>query len=77
MPMDFPDFNSLKSAATIHKFRQPLKNETEDQFRTALANHVQPIDMIESMEIRNKVGWDRFTAAQNNQMLLTAFLRNK
>lgn len=77
MPMDFPDFNSLKHAAKLHKFRPPLENETEDAFRTALADHVQPIDLIESMEIRNKVGWDKFTPAQNNKMLLTAFLKNK
>ena len=77
MPMDFPDMNSLKRAAKLHKFRQPLKNETEDAFRAALADHVQPIDLIESMEIRNKVGWDRFTPEQNNKMLFTAFLKNK
>ena len=77
MPMDFPDMNSLKQAAEMHKFREPLENETEDAFRAALADHVQPIDLIESMEIRNKVGWDRFTPEQNNKMLFTAFLKNK
>lgn len=69
MPMDFPDLKSLKSAATLHKFRQPNEGETEDDFRKALADHVKPIDYIESCEIRNKVGWDRFTPKQNQEMV--------
>jgi len=73
MPMDFPDMNSLKRAAELHKFREPLKNETEDAFRAALADHVQPINLIESIEIRSKVGWNQFM----RQMVLTAFLKNR
>lgn len=69
MPMDFPDMPSLKRCAECHDFRQPHEGETEDQFRTALADHVQPRDYIESLEIRNKVGWDRFTIEQNLDML--------
>ena len=59
MPMDFPDMQSLKMAAEIHKFRQPAEGETEVQYRRALADHVRPIDFIESEEIRNGVGWDK------------------
>lgn len=69
MPMDFPDMNSLKSCAKCWKFRQPRKDESEDDYRTALADHVQPNDPIESMEIRTKVGWDSFTPDQNRDML--------
>lgn len=69
MPMDFPDMNSLKECAKCHKFRQPNKGETEAEYRTALADHVQPRDYIESLEIRNKVGWDNFSSAQNKDML--------
>ena len=69
MPMDFPDMKSLKSAADVHRFRQPNDGESEDDFRAALADHVQPIDLIESLEIRNKVGWNQFTDAQNRDML--------
>ena len=69
MPMDFPDMNSLKECAKCHKFRQPNEGESEDAYRTALADHVQPRDYIESLEIRNKVGWDKFSPAQNKDML--------
>lgn len=69
MPMDFPDMKSLTSAAELWKFRKPAKGETEDAYRTALADHVQPRDYIESLEIRNKVGWDRFSKDQNKDML--------
>lgn len=69
MPMDFPDIKSLKMAAEVHRFREILDNESEEQYRTALADHVAPRDRIESEEIRNKVGWDKFTAEQNLAML--------
>ena len=75
MPMDFPDMNSLKSAAEVHKFRQPLDGETEVSFRRALAEHVRPIDFVESEEIRNGVGWDKFSAAENLGMLSRASLK--
>jgi hypothetical protein len=69
MPMDFPDMPSLVFAAKAHKFREPNPGEPEDEFRRALAAYVEPIDYIESLEIRNKVGWDRFTPDQNMDML--------
>ena len=67
--MDFPDLESLEMAARVHKFRKINEGENEDEYRTALANHVEPIDFIESQEIRNKVGWDKFTEEQNKNML--------
>lgn len=69
MPMNFPDMDSLKRAASIHGFRQPNEDETEIQYRLAVADHVERIDFIESCEIRNKVGWDKFTDKQNTAML--------
>ena len=69
MPMDFPDMKSLIRCAECWKFRAPLEAETEDRFRTALADFVQPKDLVESCEIRNKVGWDRFSDGQNADML--------
>ena len=69
MPMSFPDMESLEMAAEVHKFRKLNEGETEEQYRLALAEHVSPIDFIESEEIRNKVGWDRFTEEQNRAML--------
>ncbi len=69
MPMDFPDIDSLKRAAQIHGFRQPNEGESEPRYRAALADHVQKIDFVESCEIRNKVGWDKFTDKQNTTML--------
>ena len=69
MPMDFPDMRSLKMAAKVHKFREPDLEETEEDYREALANHVGPRDRIEAEEIRNRVGWDKFTDEQNKNML--------
>lgn len=74
MPMDFPDMDSLIAAAQAHKFRAPREGEEEAQFRAALANHVRPIDFVESEEIRNKVGWDKFSDNQNQKMVLGAML---
>ena len=75
MPMNFPDLKSLESAAEVHKFRCKNENETEDEYRIALANHVSSRDFIESLEIRNKVGWDQWTEAQKYDMLIRGFLR--
>lgn len=47
----------------------PKDNETEDEYREMLAQHVVTRDRVEAEEIRNKVGWDRFTDEQNKAML--------
>lgn len=67
--MSFPDMNSLRSAAEIHKFRPLDGDETECHYRAKLADHVNQRDFIEGEEIRNKVGWDQFTPEQNADML--------
>jgi len=69
MPMDFPDLTSLVHAATVHKFRALREDESEAEYRTALADHVAPRDFIESEEIRNGVGWDQWTDSQKLAML--------
>lgn len=68
MPMDFPDMDSLKRCAEVWRFRQPNSGESEGDYRTALADFVQAHDFVESCEIRNKVGWDKFTQEQNRDM---------
>lgn len=77
MPMNFPDMKALIRHAEITKFRKPNEGESEADYRTALADYVQPMDFIESQEIRNKVGWDKFSDQQNRTMVLEAFLHNK
>ncbi len=69
MPMDFPDMKSLIQVAECHKFRPPFEGEEEHEYRTKLADHVQPIDLLESMEIRTKVGWDKFTKSNELETL--------
>ena len=69
MPMSFPDMASLRNIAQVHNFRQPTENESEVEYRQALAAHVRPIDFVESEEIRNKVGWDKFSDKQNTAMI--------
>lgn len=76
MPMDFPDMKSLKRCAECHKFRQPNAAESEADYRTALADFVEPRDFVESCEIRNKVGWNRFTKEQSMDMLHRSRERN-
>lgn len=69
MPMDFPDMSSLTQRATQRDFRQPHEGETEAQFRAAFADFMQPIDLVESMEIRTCRGWDNMNKVQTNEML--------
>jgi len=69
MPMSFPDIESLKFAAKVHKFRKMTANETEEEYREALANHVSPIDFIESHEIRTGRGWDQWNEAEKLEMI--------
>lgn len=75
MPMDFPTMESLIDAADVHKFRKPNDGETEISFRQALADHVRRIDFIESEEIRNGCGWDKWNAGQQSAMLGRARLK--
>ena len=69
MPMSFPNMESLERAAVMHKFRPAESGETESQYRGALADHVKPIDFIESQEIRTGKGWDKWDESQNKDML--------
>lgn len=75
MPMDFPDMDSLRRAAALWKFREPHEQETEQQYRTALADFIAPNDFIESEEIRNGCGWDKWNEGQNRAMLGRAIFR--
>ncbi len=69
MPMDFPDMKSLIDAAEVHGFRLPYEHEDVAGYRTAVANHVAKIDFVESEEIRNGKGWDKFSPSENLMML--------
>lgn len=77
MPMDFPDMNSLKQAAEVHGFRQPNEGESEQEYRAALADHVEPRDFVESCEIRSSRGWDKFTETDTLSMLSRSARRNR
>ena len=74
MPMGFPDFNSLKRAAECWKFRQPEEGESEDSYRNALANFVAPKDIVESQEIRHKVGWNKWNDDQGKDLVLRGLM---
>jgi hypothetical protein len=75
MPMDFPDMKSLKDAAEVHKFRQPNEGETEQDYRKALADHVLPLDFVESQEIRTSKGWDQWNEGETADLLMRAVNR--
>jgi len=72
MPMDFPDMDSLKRRASVHGFREPKQNESENEYRQELADFVKPIDQIESMEIRAGRGWDKWSEQQQTDCLIDA-----
>lgn len=69
MPMSFPDMKALERAADVHGFRKPNEGEAEAAYRTALADHVRPIDFIESQEILTSKGWDQWNEDENKDML--------
>ena len=69
MPMSFPDMASLRRGARVHGFRELGDGEDEEMYRLALAEHVLPIDGIESTEILFGKGWDQFTDAENLVMV--------
>lgn len=77
MPMDFPDMDSLIQCADVWKFRTPNKDETEQAYRTALADHVAPQDFIESQEIRTSKGWDKWSPSEGRDMLIRSAARNR
>jgi hypothetical protein len=60
MPMDFPDMKSLLRAAECWKFRQPNDGESEDSYRQALANHVEPNDFLRTCKADDKHQWLEF-----------------
>ena len=59
MPRDLPDMQSLTRSAENHGYRPPSEGESEQAYRSALADFVAGVDLIEAAEIRNKVGWDK------------------
>ena len=75
MPMSFPDMDSLKRAAGIWKFREPDKDETEEHYRTELADFVVTKDSVESMEIRTGSGWDKWDTNQQKESMRRAMFQ--
>ena len=74
MPMDFPDMKSLERAAEMWKFRKPGPDESEESYRNALANFVASQDIVESQEIRHKVGWDKWNDRQGEDLVIRGFM---
>lgn len=75
MPRDFPDIHSLERAAAMWRFRPRNKGEFEFAYRQALADYVQPQDLVESMEIRTGHGWNKFSKDENLDMLQRSAMR--
>lgn len=76
MPMDFPD-ELLEKHAKIVGFRPRNKNENIGEYREALANYMEPIDFIESQEIRNGKGWNRWDDEEGRDVVMRAFGWNR
>ena len=69
MPMSFPTITHVKRAAKMHNFREMLPDESEGEYRAAVADHVQAIDSIEGHEIRTGKGWDKWSDVEIRDML--------
>ena len=70
MPMSFPTHESVCNRARTRGVRQPLENETEDDYRKFVASEVGKVDMVEGAEISSGLGWDK----QEPTSLLQAML---
>lgn len=75
--MDFPDMKSLERCADVWKFRPLNEGESEDAYRSALADFVEPHDLVASCEIRNTVGWNKFTRPQQIDLLIRSGRRSR
>jgi len=75
MPRDFESATEVRGAAKRWKFRDQRENESDAEFREALADHVKDKDLVESMEIRTGKGWDRWNDIEKGLMLAQAFDR--
>jgi hypothetical protein len=69
MPINVPDHDAVVREAQKHKFREPLIDESDDQYRTALADHVFKIDKVAGHEIRTGRGWDEWTASDRSDFI--------
>ena len=66
MPISVPDHDAVLREAKKHMFREPRLDEPEEQYRTALADHVGRRDKIAGHEIRTGRGWDEWTASDRS-----------
>ena len=73
MPRSFPDLASLKNNAKSRGFRQPYETETENDYRSAFADFMVNVDLIESGEIRSGLGWDQ----QHPMLMLAGLMSDK
>lgn len=76
MPRNFPDLSSLERAAKSWNFRGKHADEDEAAYRRQLADHVQPKDLVESMEIRTGHGWDQFNPEEQLDMVQRSARQN-
>ncbi len=67
MPMTFDSFESVQPLAKYLKLREPLPNESLEDYRNFVADH-DP-DKVEAMELRSGRGWDKFTEKDKRDLL--------
>ena len=66
MPINVPDHDAVVREAKKHGYREPSDNESEEHYRTALADHVSRRDKVAGHEIRTGRGWDEWTASDKS-----------
>ncbi len=66
MPVNFYTHESVVERAKLRGAREPLENETPEDYRAFIADEVGKVDPVEGVEIRTGLGWDK----QNPMALL-------
>ncbi len=67
MPRTFDSFERVQMVARFLSLREPLQNETLEDYRCFVAD--RDPDKVEAMELRTGRGWDKFTEKDKTDLL--------
>ena len=67
MPVTFDSFESVQPVAQYLKLREPLPDESLEDYRNFIASH-DP-DRVQAMEMQSGRPWDRWTDEDKKKLL--------
>ncbi len=73
MPINVPSHETVLREARKHRYREPRPGESEEDYRTSLAEHVFNIDKVAGHEIRTGRGWDEWTASDRADFIARTY----